>query len=94
VSSCANEVFSLHQDTSQTNTSDNCSLAGGGSISSTGSSGSKTASSSFRRPRTNSVDSKGSCRYSPSPRRRFVASVSPMTTSSRKAHAWSSPMVQ
>ncbi|GAX21525.1 hypothetical protein FisN_6Hh415 [Fistulifera solaris] len=47
---------------------------GNASISSTGSSSPSLPS----RSRTNSFDSKSSYRYSPSPRRHFVASVSPM----------------
>lgn len=50
----------------------------------------RSASSVGNRPRTNSVDSKGSCRFT-SPRRRFLASVSPMGSS--RAHLSSSPMV-
>jgi hypothetical protein len=40
---------------------------------------------------TNSIDSKGSCRYSPSPRRHFVAAVSPLCSS--RAHRSASPIV-
>lgn len=77
---------------------DNYTLAGE-SISSTGSTisssnrrmraGSYDRGSYGSRPRTNSIDSKGSCRYSPSPGRlRCVTNVSPMTSSrSRLSHS-------
>ena len=71
----------------RTNECDNNSMA---SVSSVGSSGS--AYGRFNRPRSGSVDttgSKGSCRYSPSPHRRFLTNVSPMS----RAHTSSSPMV-
>jgi Cyclin, N-terminal domain len=70
----------------QDNSGDSNSLAG--SLSSAGSAGSSRYNS---RPRSNSTDSKGSCRYSPSPRRRcVVANLSPMTLS--RARLSSSPM--
>ena len=78
----------------QENLGENGSLADR-SMSSTGSIGSvsyHTRSATSFRSRTNSFDSKGSCRYSPSPRRSFLASVSPMGGSSRAAIS-SSPIV-
>jgi hypothetical protein len=88
-------VFAPHQACrGQENVGDNGSLAER-SISSTGSVGSvsyQTRSANSYRSRTNSFDSKGSCRYSPSPRRSFLASVSPMACSSRAAIS-SSPIV-
>jgi hypothetical protein len=78
----ARDAFARLQDASN----DANSLTAG-SVSSSGS-----ACSSIRtRARTNSVDSKGNCRYSPSPRRRFVASVSHMSSS--RANLSTSPMV-
>lgn len=61
------------------------------SVSSSGSTGSWANRNLLgRRGRANSTDSKGSCRYSPSPRRRCVPIASPMTTS--RARVSSSPI--
>lgn len=88
-------VFACQEDCrGQENPGDNGSLAER-SLSSAGSVGSvsyQTRSATSYRSRTNSFDSKGSCRYSPSPRRHFLASVSPMACSSRAAIS-SSPIV-
>ena len=75
----------------QDNYGDNSSLADR-SMSSTGSTRSyQTKSVNSCRSRANSFDSKGSCRYSPSPLVRFHASVSPLVSS--RAAISSSPFV-
>lgn len=84
-------AFSTQAPRGNENPGDNGSLADR-STSSAGSGLSyQTKSANSYRSRTNSFDSKGSCRYSPSPRRSFIASVSPMTMS--RAAMSSSPIV-
>lgn len=76
----------------QENLVDNASLSSSGSVGSVVSFQTKSANS--YRSRTNSYDSgKGSCRYSPSPRRSFVASLSSPMVGTSRATISSSPMV-